>query len=147
MYPVPKKMSLSEFKYLLTIVEYPWYLYSTGLPSSRKTATMPIVVADDSPDRSPQENRDESSLYTPHELPLLPHTRPRCNLVLNLAKNRLREIWDSHSPPSASPSSSTPNPNREHPIVASHAIHLAREHSVPGVLKRMPYDMLSSSVF
>ena len=58
-----------------------------------------------------------------------------CDLVLKIAKNRLCEIWDGHSPPSQS--SSSPDSGHEHFVVTIHVIHLAREHSVPGVLNRM----------
>ena len=46
-------------------------------PTSRKTVATPIIVADDSPIRAPQENQDESSLRAPHRLPPLPRARPR----------------------------------------------------------------------
>ncbi|KAM5531969.1 hypothetical protein V8D89_014369 [Ganoderma adspersum] len=70
-----------------------------------------------------------------------------CDLVLKLAKNRLRDIWDGHSPPTVSSSTSNSNSGRAHFVVAIHAMQFAREHSIPGVLKRMLYEVLSSSAF
>ena len=58
-----------------------------------------------------------------------------CDLVLTITKNHLREIWDGHSPPSAS--GPTSNSDREHFVVAIHAVHLACEHSDLGVRKHM----------
>ncbi|KAM5539241.1 hypothetical protein V8D89_007114 [Ganoderma adspersum] len=68
-----------------------------------------------------------------------------CDLILKLAKDRLREVWDGDSPPSAS--SPISNLDSQHFIVAIHANQFARARTVPRVLKRALYEVLSSRAF
>ncbi|KAM5531975.1 hypothetical protein V8D89_014375 [Ganoderma adspersum] len=117
MYPVPKEVSPTAFKYFLKTIETPW-----------ETAMNP-----------PSAHLTNCLFFLARAL--------ACDLVLKLAKNSLRAIWDGHSPPSASSLTSNSNSGREHFVVAIHAMQFAREHSIPGVLKRMLYEVLSSSAF
>ncbi|KAI1786268.1 hypothetical protein LXA43DRAFT_1099413 [Ganoderma leucocontextum] len=66
-----------------------------------------------------------------------------CGYVLDLAKRRLCEIWDGRSLPATDRSDSR---DRTYPS-AIRAIKLARQYSIPGILRRAFYELLSSWAF
>ena len=67
-----------------------------------------------------------------------------CDLVIDLAKRRLAEIWDGNALPVTAGGSSSED--YTYPF-AIRAIKLARRYSIPGVLRRAFYELLSSQAF
>ncbi|PIL28416.1 hypothetical protein GSI_08450 [Ganoderma sinense ZZ0214-1] len=67
-----------------------------------------------------------------------------CDVFLELAKNRLREIWDGRLPPPASRSSPSPDLPLPDFMDVIYTIQLARQHSISEVLKHALYEVLSS---
>ena len=63
-----------------------------------------------------------------------------CDLVLGLAKTRLAKSWDGHTLPTNAKYSNSED--YTYPL-AIRAIKLARRHSIPGVLRRAFYEILS----
>lgn len=63
-----------------------------------------------------------------------------CNVVLMLARTRLMRLWDSRVPPTTSDDS------RGY-AEAIHMMFVAREYGIPGVLKRIFYELLVNEAF
>ncbi|KAM5539171.1 hypothetical protein V8D89_007044 [Ganoderma adspersum] len=112
-YYVPPELSTSSFKDLLRALDSPLEFVSD--PPSQDLAISLLFAAD----------------------------TLACDLVLDLAKRRLAEIWDGHTLPA------TDNCNAEdrtHPSAIC-AIKLARRYAMPGILRRAFYELLSSQAF
>ena len=63
-----------------------------------------------------------------------------CHPVLTIAKKRLAELWDSSQLPQ-------PYEPVRNPGAAVKAVALARRYSLPGMLKRAVYELLSDETF
>ncbi|KAM5539177.1 hypothetical protein V8D89_007050 [Ganoderma adspersum] len=112
-YYVPPELSTSSFKHLLSALESPLEFVSS--PPSQELAISLLFAAD----------------------------TLSCDLVIDLAKNRLSEIWDGSALPAPEGSDTE---DRAY-LFAIRAIKLARRYSMPGILRHAFYELLSSQAF
>ncbi|KAM5539180.1 hypothetical protein V8D89_007053 [Ganoderma adspersum] len=107
------ELSTSSFKHLLSALESPLE-FVLNPPSQELAVPQPFVA---------------STLS--------------CDLVINLAKNGLAEIWDGNALPAPEGSDTE---DRTHPSAIC-AIMLAHRYSIPDILRRVFYELLSSQAF